>query len=102
MSVTLGTTKWARRIGVGTVIVIVLAAADDAQRGVTTLGRMLHDRLGPSVHLITGVYADIANFLRNTGIDPSDPWDRPTTISGIPLDQLALTAHTLIGGTGGI
>lgn len=102
VSVTLGTTKWARRIGVGTVIVIVLATADDAHRGVTTLGRMLHDRLGSSVHLITGVYADIKMLLRNAEIDPSDPWDRPTTVSGIPLDQLALKAHTLIGGTGGI
>ncbi|NBU16222.1 MAG: hypothetical protein EBS48_04275 [Actinobacteria bacterium] len=33
---------------------------------------------------------------------PFAPWGRPTTISGVPLDQLALTAHTLIGGTGGI
>ena len=63
LSVTLGTTEWARRFGVGTVIV---------------------------------------NVLRDAGIDPSDPWDRPTTIAGLPLSQLTQTVPGLIGGTGGI
>lgn len=66
------------------------------------LGRLLRDRLGPSVHVITATAGEIIGVLRDAGIDPSDPWDRPTTISGLPLSQLTQTVPALIGGTGGI
>lgn len=102
LSVTLGTTEWARRFGVGTVIVIVIPSSEHVHPGASKLGRLLRDRLGPSVHVITATAGEIVGVLRDAGIDPSDPWDTPTTIAGLPLSQLTQTVPGLIGGTGGI
>lgn len=99
LSATLGTTTWARKIGAGTVIVIITASGPHDTDWPARLRHRLRRSLGPSVHAVTGTAAEIKDFLRAAGIDHSNPWDRPTHISGMPLAQ-ALDCAT--GGTGGI
>ena len=99
LSATLGTSAWARRIGVGTVIIIVTTVEQLGSPWPARLRHHLRTRLGHTVQVVTGTTEDVREFLCTARIDHGDPWDRPTHITGIPLGQAVDRAT---GGTGGI
>lgn len=99
LSATLGTTEWARCVGVGTVIIVITATDPHGSLWPARLRHHLRTRFGHTVQVVIGTTGDVKEFLRAARIDHGDPWDRPTHITGIPLGQAVDRAT---GGTGGI